>query len=112
MDAKSNTAIIFLCYITASQYQLYSLGSGSQYGFHRTACRKDVLFRLSDRGKILTGGANNIIMQRRETTLSSCVKKCLEKDNCITIICKDMNVLVSLIIMTTNILYGVVARLI
>jgi len=91
MNAKSNTAIIFLCYITASQYQLYSLGSGSQYGFHRTACRKDVLFKLSDRGKKLTGGANNIIMQRRETTLSSCVKKCLEKDNCITINYKKPN---------------------
>ena len=85
MSAKCNTAKIFLLYITASQHQLFSLGSGSEYGFHRTACRKDVLFKLTDRGKKLAGGANNIIQQRKEATLSSCVKACLGKDNCITI---------------------------
>ena len=83
MNAESKTVIIILWYITASQYQL--LGSGSDHGFHRTACRKDVLFKLTDRGKKLTGGANNIIQQGKEATLPSCVKRCLEKDNCITI---------------------------
>ena len=83
MNAESKTVMIFLWYITASQYQL--LGSGSEHGFHRTACRKGVLFKLTDRGKKLAGGASNIIQQRKEATLPSCVKRCLEKDNCITI---------------------------
>ena len=85
MNAKSNTGVILLWCIIASQYRLFSFDNRSEYGFHRTACRKAVLFKLSDRGKKLTGGANSIIQQGKEATLSSCVKACLGKDNCITI---------------------------
>ena len=85
MNAKSNTGVILLWCIIASQYRLFSFDNRNEYGFHRTACRKAVLFKLSDRGKKLTGGANSIIQQGKEATLSSCVKRCLDKDTCITI---------------------------
>ena len=91
MRATSNIALVILYYISGPLHTAFSSSSGSENGIHRTACRREVLFKLTDRGKKLAGGANNIILQRKEATLSGCVKRCLENDSCITINYKKLH---------------------
>ena len=75
----------------ASLQNAFLLGSGTEYGIHRMQCRKDVLFKLIDRNKKLTGQNNNIIEKTNQISLSTCIKKCLDNSNCITINFKRPN---------------------
>ena len=51
-------------------------------GLYRTECRRDVLFKLTDRDKKLTGQASNVLLELKEQSLSGCSKKCLVNKSC------------------------------
>ena len=85
MKETSSITLIIFCYISGQLRTAFSSSNGSEYGFHRTVCRREVLFKLTVRGKKLAEAASNIIQQRKEATLSGCVKGCLENAGCITI---------------------------
>ena len=88
---RANIALVILCYISGPLHTAFSSSSGSEYGIHRTACRREVSFKLTDEGKKLAGGVSNIIQQRKEATLSGCVMRCLHNDSCITINYKKLH---------------------
>ena len=86
-----STINLFIFLYTVSLQKECLLSSAIAYGVHRLQCRKDVLFKLTDRDKKLTGQENNIIQQSKEFTLSHCAKKCLDMSKCTTINFKKWN---------------------
>ncbi len=48
----------------------------------RSSCRRDALFKITDRNKKLLGQANSLIGSSRVKSLPMCVKLCIEASGC------------------------------
>ncbi len=72
------TVSALLLYNTILSASVFNNG----HKIHRSSCRKDALFKLTDRNKKLQGQASNVIGSSRVKSLPLCVKLCMQPPNC------------------------------
>ena len=77
------------CMLIVSYYKVLYLNliiwpsTGSAQIF-RSSCRKDALFKATDRDKILSGLASNLLGSTRVTSLALCAKACVNLPRCVS----------------------------
>ena len=85
MTFKSSILVITIIFIIFAFEVLPLLSTsqcGPQQGIYRSSCRKDTLFKITDRNVKING---DLLTSNFQKGLSYCVRQCVEIDGCMSI---------------------------